>query len=355
MIVLSSLFSWVLFLAKHKYRYVVVLLNIFIFLGIATRSKYATPDTDNYIDFINFGSSNGGLHDAEFLASKVFQFFSTFLSGELFIFFSVLIPFILLINVIDNGRTSRSYFFPIIYISTIYGFDLMTNAIRQNIALVFSLWALVSLRHFMLKILVLLGAALFHKSAAIILILFVIFRRFRPLLCSLSLMAGSVIVTLCMLSKGHVLSLFYILTNMLAGFAPAAFSEILDRLVFLATLDREMFSGVAHYFVYSGMIILSGFLYYSYKVAGQSWPSNVKVMYAISCYGLFIVSMTSPLIIFYRFFYIIYPLMIYVIYFSFEHFHHNIKRLGTVFCIFSLLVVLTRASMNEFFLYGFYN
>ena len=139
-----ALLPWLLSGLGNRYRYLLVLASCFLFFGLATRNRNSTPDTDNYIDFINWGSTNGGLYDAEFLASKIFKFYSTYLNGELFILSATIIPFVMLVYMIDNGRKASSYFFPVIFISTLYGFDLMTNAVRQNVALVTALWLLTS-------------------------------------------------------------------------------------------------------------------------------------------------------------------------------------------------------------------
>ena len=351
----TALITWLIAGLEKQYRYLLVLLTCFLFFGIATRSRKSTPDTDNYIDFINFGSSNGGLHDAEYLASKVFEFYSTYLSGELFIFSSTLVPYVLLIHIIDGGKRSAAYFFPILYISTLYGFDLMTNAVRQNIALVFALWILLLNRSHLTKLAILSILAIFHKSILITLFLWIISRKSWPILASMALASGGIIIFISMLSKKFMFSVFLLITDLLTIIIPEVASSPLQKLIIISSLQKEMFTGFAHYFVFIGIIILSVLLYYSSRVAANTWTNSVKIIYSMSCYGVFLISFTSHLIIFYRFFYVIYPLMIYVIYISFRYFHFKIKIISVLLCIISLITVLTRRSMSEFALYAFYS
>ena len=70
MMLVSALLPWLFSGIGSRYRYLMLLSSYFLFFGLATRNRNSTPDTDNYIDYINWGSTNGGLHDAEFLAAK---------------------------------------------------------------------------------------------------------------------------------------------------------------------------------------------------------------------------------------------------------------------------------------------
>ena len=348
---------WVLIGMGVRYQTFVPLSVLFIFLGISTRNRASSPDTDNYIDFINLGETEGtgGLNDIEYLSTRLLDFFSRYLSGELFIFISVIIPFILLVNIAYSNNKAKAYFFPMVFICTIYGFDLMTNAIRQNLALVIAMWALLRIRNHLLKLFILFITIMLHKSCLLILLLSLISKNFRPYLGSLALATGSFIIILSMISRSAGLSGLYFFEDILSEFSLLGLSAILNELVLISKQDTEMFLGNTYYFVYSGIIILNILLYYSFKVSESSWSEYVKLAYMISCYGVLIISFASPLWVFYRIFYVIYPLMIYVIYFSFQFFSPYMKFFGISLCIFSLIAVLERNSISEFMIFSFYS
>ena len=162
------------------------------------------------------------------------------------------------------------------------------------------------------------------------------------------------IIFISMLSKKFMLIVFYKITDLLIVVLPDVAHSPLQTLLFFSSLQGEMFSGFAHYYVYAGIIILTAFMYNSFRVSGHTWSDNLKNIYAMACYGILFISFTSHVIIFHNSS-ILFILMIFIIFTSFVKMSNQVKIFGLLLCALSYIIVLTRRSMFDFSLYAFYS